>query len=231
MLSGIGPSDHLRRFNIPVIKDLPVGYNLQDHVAVAQNVLINESVTVNDFSVLLRPDVLLNYISSGRGPLTIPGGAEGIGFVKTKYSREDDDYPDIELVLAASGINHDLFGFYQRISGFRRSLYQTMFGPISGLPSFSLNPILMRPKSRGRVLLKSANPLVLPEIHMNFLEENIDVKVLVEGMKMVSCHCSNSNRSRIVVFTNSSLTNRQQRLKPTFRKTFTNSAGHVSFRT
>lgn len=218
MLSGIGPSEHLRSFNIPVIQDLPVGYNLQDHIAVAQNVLINESVTLSDFRLLLRPDVLFNYIGSGKGPLSIPGGAEGIGFVKTKYNQRDDDYPDIELVLAVSGINTDLFGFYQRFSGFRRRLYQTMFGPVSGFPSFSVNPILMRPKSRGRVLLKSANPLVLPEIHMNFLEEDIDVKVLVEGMKMVSCY-----RSLIVVFTDKQTTLLKCLISKLFCKISTNS--------
>lgn len=188
MLSGIGPKEHLTHFNIPVIQDLPVGYNLQDHVAVPQTFLINESVTINEFNLMFRPRVLFDYITNGRGPLTIPGVAEGIGFVKTKYSQNDDDYPDIELVLAATGVNNDVFGFYRRVASVPDDLYQTMFGPAIGSPSFSINPILMRPKSKGRVMLKSTNPLDPPEIQMNFLDEDIDVKVLVEGMKMVSYH-------------------------------------------
>ena len=34
MLSGIGPADHLRSVGIEPVVDLPVGKNLQDHLAV-----------------------------------------------------------------------------------------------------------------------------------------------------------------------------------------------------
>lgn len=34
MHSGIGPREHLNKFNIPTISDLPVGKNLEDHVVV-----------------------------------------------------------------------------------------------------------------------------------------------------------------------------------------------------
>ena len=32
MLSGVGPAEHLNSLSIPVLQDLPVGQNLQDHV-------------------------------------------------------------------------------------------------------------------------------------------------------------------------------------------------------
>lgn len=32
MVSGIGPQEHLKRLGVPVIQDLRVGDNLQDHV-------------------------------------------------------------------------------------------------------------------------------------------------------------------------------------------------------
>lgn len=34
MLSGVGPEDELDRHNIPLIKNLNVGYNLHDHIFV-----------------------------------------------------------------------------------------------------------------------------------------------------------------------------------------------------
>ena len=48
MLSGIGPKEELEKWNIPVLKEAQVGYNLQDHVAVVQHVIFNDSVSVTD---------------------------------------------------------------------------------------------------------------------------------------------------------------------------------------
>ena len=42
---------------------------------------------------------------------------------------------------------------------------------------------LMRPKSKGLIRLKSANPRDKPEIRYNFLSSNYDVKILTQGLR------------------------------------------------
>ena len=44
MLSGIGPADHLKSLGIPVVADLQVGNNLQDHVSMGGMVFTIEQV-------------------------------------------------------------------------------------------------------------------------------------------------------------------------------------------
>jgi choline dehydrogenase-like flavoprotein len=85
MLSGIGPKDHLNSLDIPVIEDLPVGFNLQDHVSMSGlTFLVNESVTVVEPREGSNPVNFLKYLIEGTGFLTIPGGAEALAFVNTK---------------------------------------------------------------------------------------------------------------------------------------------------
>jgi len=85
MLSGIGPKDHLTSLGIRVIQDLPVGFNLQDHVTMsALTFLVNQSMTLTDLSVGLNPANFFDYLTQGTGPLTLPGGAEALAFLNTK---------------------------------------------------------------------------------------------------------------------------------------------------
>lgn len=86
MLSGIGPRNHLEKFGIHVIEDLKVGYNLQDHVTLnGLEFLVDKPVSVSEVNVQ-NPRTIINYVFSGRGPYTIPGGAEALAFVKIENS-------------------------------------------------------------------------------------------------------------------------------------------------
>lgn len=86
MLSGIGPAKHLREFNVPVIRDLKVGYNHQEHIFMpGLTFIVNSSVTLGTFDNF-NPLNFLTYIKNHEGPLTLPGGVQGIGFVKTNNS-------------------------------------------------------------------------------------------------------------------------------------------------
>lgn len=86
MLSGIGPSENLKAFGIPIVKDSKVGYNHQDHIYMpALTFRVNSSITLNDREAQ-DPSNVFNYFIRGQGPLTLPGGAEGIAFIKTNIS-------------------------------------------------------------------------------------------------------------------------------------------------
>ncbi|XP_030751964.1 glucose dehydrogenase [FAD, quinone]-like [Sitophilus oryzae] len=194
MLSGVGPRSHLEGLGMEVISDLPVGYNYQDHMAMSTIAfLVNESVTVSDLTVQ-NPIDIYNFIARGKGPYTIPGGAEALAFVKTKYaSKSNDDYPDMELVLGAGGLNGDVIGGFRALLGIPQKFFDSVYAPLIGRPSFSIAPVLLRPKSRGRVSLKDSNPLHWPVIEPNYFSEEEDLATMVEGIKM-AISIAHSNR-------------------------------------
>lgn len=87
MLSGIGPKEHIGdELNIPIVQDLRVGFNLQDHTGLSGLIfLVNESITITESSVQ-NPRDIIDYFVYGRGPFTSPGGAEGVAFLKVDNS-------------------------------------------------------------------------------------------------------------------------------------------------
>ena len=193
MLSGVGPRQHLEEMGIPVIKDLKVGYNLQDHVSMAALAfLINDSVSIIEGRLLSNLSYGLDYIANRNGPLTIPGGAEGIAFIQTKYSNGsqpgDPDYgwPDLEIVYGPGALTGDTAGSLRRGLGITEKVYRQVFGPVAGRDAYSLVPIILRPRSRGRIKLRSNDPFLAPLLYANYFEDVYDLHVLVEGVKYVS---------------------------------------------
>ncbi|MBN3744280.1 choline dehydrogenase [Burkholderia sp. Se-20373] len=164
MLSGVGPKDELERHGIPVVADLPgVGENLQDHpdvvVSYKTNSLDALGVSVRGAIKTLRD--IRQYRNARTGTLTT-NFAEGGAFLKT---RPDLDRPDVQM--------HFVVG---PVSDHGRKV-QLGHG-------LSCHVCLLRPKSRGSVKLRSADPLDAPLIDPAFLEHDDDLEVLVEGYKL-----------------------------------------------
>lgn len=162
MLSGVGPADHLSSFNIPVISDLKVGYNHQDHVYMPSlTFMVNTSVTLSGREAQ-DPMNMLSYFFNGIGPLTLPGGAEGIGFIKTNYSSTAPDQPDIELVMGPGAVNNDEFGVMRRLAGFTEEFHRQYLGPITGLVSYHSDN--RHPKCMQLILLGYSPPFQLCQL-------------------------------------------------------------------
>jgi len=74
MLSGIGPRLQLEEHGIPVIADLKVGENLQDHVGLGGfTFMVNKEISLVQSRYENLPSVL-RYAMFGDGPLTVMGG-------------------------------------------------------------------------------------------------------------------------------------------------------------
>ncbi|XP_015512595.1 glucose dehydrogenase [FAD, quinone]-like [Neodiprion pinetum] len=182
MLSGIGPKEHLEELGIPVLKDSKVGYNLYEHVGfLGLSFLVNQSVTLLPRQ-LARPGVLLDYVMNRKGPMTIPGGAEALAFIRSKYAQ--DERPDIELLFASGSLHSDNGLTLRRALGITDELYNAVYKPIEGRDAWSIWPIVQNPRSVGRIKLKSKDPFQSPIIDPNFFSHPADLEIILEGVKL-----------------------------------------------
>jgi len=98
------------------------------------------------------------------------------------------DYPDMELVLGAGSLSGDRFGTMRNLLGITDEFYDYMFGDLQNKETFGLVPVLLRPKSRGRISLRSRNPFHWPKMEPNFMQHPDDVRAMIEGVEMVKIY-------------------------------------------
>lgn len=124
---------------------------------------------------------MLKYVLERNGPLSIPGGAEALAFIRTKYA--PDSRPDVELLFASGSLHSDGGLFLKRGLGISDELYKTVYKPIENKDAVSIWPIAQNPRSVGRVKLKSKNPFHAPILETNFFTHPADVEIILEGLK------------------------------------------------
>ncbi len=108
---------------------------------------------------------LLQYVSGRRGVLS-SNGAEAGGFIR---SRPEEPIPDLQLHFAP-----------MLYADHGRDLKTAMSGYGYAVMIYGL-----RPSSRGRVGLHSADPVALLLIDPNYMAEATDVERLVHGVRVV----------------------------------------------
>lgn len=181
--SGIGPKHHLEEIGVPVVHDLPgVGENLQDHIAIGGLAFIinRPAGIVADRMINLNSGI--RYAISEDGPLTSSIGLETVAFVNTKYANRSDDWPDMNFLMTSASIFSD-----QQVKlahGLKPQFYEDMYGELRNKDAFSILPMILRPKSRGHIKLKSKYPLDYPLLYHNYLTHPDDIAVMREGVKL-----------------------------------------------
>ena len=162
-LSGIGAAAALREAGVKPIHDLPgVGENMQDHL-----------------------DVIMNWRS--RGLVTAYSATKGLGMLKT----------GISYLLRGQGLGRQQFlesgAFVRSREGLSRADVQ-IHAVLAIMrdhgktqvkeDGFSLHLCQLRPESRGRIALASADPLADPLIYANYLSQPEDRRVMRECVKI-----------------------------------------------
>ncbi len=163
MLSGIGPADHLRSLGIkPVLDSAGVGSNLQDHLDCAIRLEASQPITLTPYIGLFRGALAgAQYMLRGTGPGTSQGVEAGAFWGPDKTS----SWPEWQAHLIVALRN-----------------------PPQGerVPhGFAIRVCQLRPKSRGTLRLRSADPFVAPAIDPRFLSDESDFVSMQEGVRQM----------------------------------------------
>lgn len=165
-LSGVGPADHLTELGIPVLADLPVGDNLHDHLFVPTTWIMPNAVhrgTPGYFARGLAKELTVGHSFLENSVF------ETVGFVRTSLAT---DVPDLQLHVlpwAYPSPNQDAPVRHE----------------VDKRRAITVMSTLIYPRSRGTVRLASTDPNAAPLIDMNYLAEEKDQQVLVEGVEMI----------------------------------------------
>lgn len=165
MCSGIGPARQLHEQGIKLLHDAPgVGANLQDHLDFVINRKVASTVPIG-YSLRGAAHLIgqaWRYWRRRDGLMT-SNAAEAGGFLKTT---PELDRPDLQL--------HFCIGI---VDDHNRKLHLGH--------GYAVHVCLLRPKSRGSVMLASADARVAPRIDPAFLSHPDDLDGLLHGVKTI----------------------------------------------
>jgi len=170
MLSGIGPSEELSRAGIPIVQELAVGKNLQDHPAVSPITIKRTEEAVTMTPIEGKISDVNQWLEGQTGPLRVNGLLGVVPFFQTSFENRPG-VVDMQL--------HYLTGVRDRGADGTDSAISML----SYYNEISVWTTLVAPKSRGWVKLNKADPIwSQPVIDPRFFSDPQDLEALVEGL-------------------------------------------------
>ncbi|KAL1425153.1 hypothetical protein MTO96_019496 [Rhipicephalus appendiculatus] len=159
LLSGLGPKEELERLQIPVIADLPVGRNLQDHPTLILGLPISTDAQagIGPFSL----EDIAQYARNRTGTISIPAGMEFLQFLVTSYAA-DPDVPDVEVATMSTPASETFKSAVTRL-GFLPEAYDSYFGPVSDSAGFRVAIVIIRPRFSRLHFASFSEPLRPPK--------------------------------------------------------------------
>lgn len=169
-LSGIGDGAHLQSLGVPLVHHLPaVGQGLQDHLCVSYFFKSKVKTLNNDlYPWYGKVKAGLQYLWGRQGPLGMSVNQAG-AFVR---SRPELDGPNFHI-------------YFNPISYTTDAIKPGRLRNPDPFPAFLMSFNTCRPTSRGRVSIRSADPLDKPLIETRFLSTPQDQSDVQEGAALL----------------------------------------------
>ena len=161
-LSGIGPADVLRSHGVEVIRDAPVGENLQDHLQIRAVFKVNGTQTLNTLanSLFGRLKIGAEYLLNRSGPMSMSPSQLGA------FTRSDPARPYANLEYHVQPLSLEAFG-----------------EDLHDFPAITVSVCNLNPTSRGKVQISSANFQDPPKIMPNYLSTAEDRQVAADSLR------------------------------------------------
>ncbi|KAH8323143.1 hypothetical protein KR074_006632 [Drosophila pseudoananassae] len=186
MLSGIGPEDNLKAIGVPVVKALPVGRRLYDHMCHFGPTFVTNTTGESLFAAQLGPPVVKEFLL-GRADTIMSsiGGVETLTFIKVPSAQSPATQPDIELIQVAGSLASDEGTALAKGANFKPEIYSRMYKELADRQQDHFSFLIMhfKPASVGRLWLHNRNPLEWPRIDPKYFSAAGDVEQLLEGIK------------------------------------------------
>lgn len=163
-LSGIGPAALLQSHGIEVLRDLPVGENLQDHLQIRAVYKVRGTRTLNTLANSLPGKALIGaeYFLKRSGPMSMAPSQLGA------FTRSDPGRSHANLEYHVQPLSLEAFG-----------------GDLHDFPAITVSVCNLNPTSRGHVRIRSADFRDAPMITPNYLATAEDRKVAVDSLRQV----------------------------------------------
>lgn len=162
-LSGIGPAGLLRDLGIEVLRDAPVGENLQDHLQIRCAFKVTGAKTLNRMAANLWGKAMIGaqYAMFRTGPMSMAPSQLGA------FARSGPDVATPDLEYHVQPLSLDAFG-----------------EPLHPFPAITASVCHLRPESRGHVRIVANDPNEHPEIAPNYLSSPYDRMIAARAIRL-----------------------------------------------
>lgn len=176
-LSGIGPKRVLDPLRIPIVKELPVGDNLQDHVSVA---IFYKFPSSGFFNIFGYATSFFRYLFNKSGQFSRPVYVPIMGLIDS--SGMNEKYPNTQLIYVKF---EQGFPYINPIREYNNDILGSIRKSLITNDLLEIELIFLNPKSKGNITIKNRNYRNHPKVVPNFFDDQDDLKHVLEAFRYV----------------------------------------------